>query len=489
MITRMKQHWLILILLLVTGCNLSAASSGPQASSTPVDGNVAANSLASPRVMAWNPNAKQLAWYMPDKSIPLAEGISERSIVMTCLVSPSSDGIVTYLGGDTAQPILYPANGGKPIILGETIGLACSLPYRAQFKNDGSQFSVISYPPNTVRNAPFTAGTLRVLKMPEAQELYLVNDVTAFQQYDDGLLTLRFFPNRSGQSKSADLHWWDGKTDRVLEENIDAQDGCQFVTGRVIKIAAKVYSLFGEKCAGGSSYRLLETDLNGKDTKGNSKTVTTGASGGAYFINAGSNEIWPLPGGTEVLIATPNGRTADLAKLLRISLADGTTTTVTNNVIVPQYPLSAPPRLILSSNGERMAFVVRATDNGEALYIYDLKAPATEPALVDGGNRSTRIDSIAWTQDSQRLFYAISGDLEGIQSVSASGESKLVARGTFRNLVISPDGSLAAAAEQIRGENNKVLSNLVVINVGSSAKTVLVTGSKDEVALTPIGVR
>jgi hypothetical protein len=96
---------------------------------------------------------------------------------------------------------------------------------------------------------------------------------------------------------------------------------------------------------------------------------------------------------------------------------------------------------------------------------------------------------VAWTADGQRLFYLITGDSNGLYSVSASGENKLVVRGTFQGLAVSPSGSLAATVEPNKISASDTRYNLVQISVADQSKTTLVEGAKDEKPLAPLLAR
>jgi hypothetical protein len=437
--------------------------------------------------MAWNPNAKQLAWYMSTGNLPLITDLSERSVVINC--GSTRDGDIIYVGGETAQPILYPHSGGAPINLGDTIGLACSLPDLLQVRSDGQLLGVIQFAQEVIRQN-FTAGTLRLLKLPEAQPVYLVAQATAFEVYDDGVLFLRFFEDVNGQAKSGDLRWWDGTTDRILEENIEAIQNCQLVAGRIAKSGNTVYSLLGERCAGkGSTWRLLETRFDTDKTLGNSKNIANLATGGRYFTNAGSLNVWPLPDGEQVLITYPNGVAADLVDMVRVDRDTGDVQSVIENLVIDQHPPSVPRRLLLNAAGDRVAFVTRDPDGGETLYLYNLKEPQTDPVRIAGGNRSERITGIAWTADGQRLFYAVTGDLSSVSVFSLTGEDKLITRGVFQSIAIDPEGKYVAASEQIRTDANEIRNNLTAIEVSTGNRNALVTGEKGEAALTPLIVR
>jgi hypothetical protein len=262
------------------------------------------------------------------------------------------------------------------------------------------------------------------------------------------------------------------------------------VAGRPVRAGDKVFTLLGEKCTvGGSKWRLLRTDFAG----GNSVNIgsgPTGSNGGAlYFNNSGTNDAILMPDGKSLLITVPNGLHSDLVNLARISLADGTLANVLGSVVVDQYPPTVPRRFLRSPKGDRLAMVTRDANGGEKLYVYDMSTPETQPVPVAGGNRSDRINGVAWTADGQRLYYVITGDDNALLYITTKGESKRVMRGSFQGLVISPDGASAAMSEQVQAGTNDLRNNLILVNVTDQSKVSLVEGNKGDGALTPLVLR
>jgi Tol biopolymer transport system component len=178
-----------------------------------------------------------------------------------------------------------------------------------------------------------------------------------------------------------------------------------------------------------------------------------------------------------------------VVNLVRVAVADGTMTRVINSVTIDQFPPSSARRFQTSPDRQRLMFVTRDGNGGEALYMYNLLSPGDAPDLIAGGNRSDRINGAAWSADSQRIYYVLASDVNALSMFSLAGESKLIVRGIFQNLAISPDGSLAATSEQVRADTNDVRNNLVVIDTNTQQKTVLVEGGRGQSALTPLAVR
>ncbi|MBX3083515.1 MAG: hypothetical protein KF716_17920 [Anaerolineae bacterium] len=474
----------LLLLLLVAGCNLGS-SGAPVPTTTPVNGVVQSTTLSSPRVIAWNPNTNTLGWVLQDNNIPLENGVPQRAVVQYCGAAPDGAHVIVAIGGDTAQPALYPVNGGERVMLGQTSGLACTLQKRIYYSPDGKRLGLLQYTPGAT-NGNYVVGTLRILTAEDNKNVYMVNEVTSFEMYDDGVLYTQLYSNGQGQAKTAALRWWNGTTEQTLEDPIQSLENCQIVSARAVRMGEKVYSLLGEKCQNkGSSWRLMRTDFSG----GNSSNIETGQTGGAYFTNAGTNDLWPLAATSEMLVAYPNGLAADVVNLIRVSLADGTVKNVINSVTIDQYPPSMSRRFLASPDKQRLIFVTRDGNGGEALYMYSLLSPDEAPTLIAGGNRSDRINGVAWSADSQRVYYVLASDINALSVFTLAGESKLIVRGIFQGLALSPDGTLAATSEQVRVDTNDVRNNLVVIDTTSQQKTVLVEGGRGESALTPLVVR
>jgi hypothetical protein len=483
---RISKALLLSILLALAGCNLGVpATTDPVPTTTPINGAVFSTTLGSPRVIAWNPNARSVGWVQPGGVTPLVTDLSERSIVQTCAVAPDQNSAVVYVGGENAQPVLYPLGGGEPRPLGETSGLACTLQRRIQFSPDGVRLAVMQYT-GDVSQVNFVVGMLRVITAANGQTVLTLNDVTSYDLYNDGVLFLQLYSGGAGQARTAALRWWDGTQERSIEENIQALEDCQFVAGRSIRLGESVYTLFGERCDNkGSSWRLMRSAFAG----GNSVNIQTGQAGGRYFLNAGTNDLWPLPATNDLLIAYPNGLAADVVNLARVSAVDGTVTAVQNSVVIDQHPPSAPRRFVFTPDGNHLAYIRRDGNGAETLYVYSLKTPAEPPQVIAGGNRGDRINAIAWAGDNQRLFYVGQGDLNGLSVYSLGGESKVVLRGVFQNLTLSPDGALAATSEQVRLDARDLRNNLVVITTSTQQKTVLVEGARGDAALTPLVLR
>src|SRR5258708_17279786 len=281
------------------------ATTGVQVNPTAIPSNIDIGNMPSPRALVFNPNTAQLAWYAAGVSpVTVAKASSGKALMIPCGMTPAGDKAIIYEGGDTAQAFFIPLASGPTTPLGANIGLACALPARTQFSPDGNRLGTLKYAA-TIGNQPgiqpFARGTLRILKMPEGTEQAAIDNTITFDLQNDGAVLLQFFTNTKGQAKNADLLFWDGSKTRKIEENIqlantDEKADCAFVTARVLRVADKVYTLFGERCKlGGSTWRLRTADLAG----GNGKDIASGPTGANCnansFLNTDVNDMILLP--------------------------------------------------------------------------------------------------------------------------------------------------------------------------------------------------
>jgi hypothetical protein len=474
-----------------TGLPQGAATPGVSTNPTAIPSNINLSGLGSPRVLAWNPNTLQLAWYAASgQPVAIAKGSSNKALMLNCGTHPAGDRVIIYQGGDTAQPVLYSLDGGAGMTLGANVGLACAVSGRTQFSPDGNHLGLIKYDQNSVQ-ANYSPGILRILKLPDGTEEHAINDVMSFDMQNDGTLAIQFFANTRKEANSADLVFWDGTKERYVEQDVKVSEDCQYVAGRTVRITDKVYTLLGEKCKqGGNKWRLRRTDLAG-GTGIDMLSGSTGANGKAlYFNNAASNDIMVLPSGNDILISVPNGLNSNIVDLARVSLGDNpAVTTVLTSVITDIYPSPGPRRLLRSPNGNRLAMVTMAGGGSEKLFLYDISQPDSQPIGVAGGSPTDRITGVAWSADGSKLFYTINGEDNGLLYSDPSGQTKRVARGIFQGLAVSADGNTAVTSEKVEAGTNDIRQNLVQVNVADSSKVNLVEGAKGEMPITPLVVR
>ncbi|CAG0960323.1 hypothetical protein ANRL4_00627 [Anaerolineae bacterium] len=434
------------------------------------------------RALVWNPNVPGLVWYAQDGTVsPAAQAGSTRSLAIPCLIS--GGWLAFHLGGDTkGAQVMYDLNSGATLALGENHGVSCSIHTGIQLSPDGARLGLLRVGENAPREA-FLAGALEVRSFPGGELQNTIRDVTAYALYNDGALILQFFPNSDGDATAADLRWWDGGAERVIEQEIKPLEDCVFVHGRVLRVGDSVFTLVGERCGRRTNWRLIRSAFGG----GSSTNLAQGEAGGVYFTTSGTNDLYLLPGGSELLIVVPNGLNLEVANLIRVNLSDGSTQPMLSGVVVDRHPPNALKRFVFSADGNRLALVTRDGNGAEKLYVYDLTQPANSPVEVAGGNRSDRIGAVVWSYTGSRLYYVISGDTNAVSYLDLdSGEKRLVMRGTFTGLAVSPDGRTLVTARQNKVADNDIRHNLSLITIENGSETILLEGAKGEIAPVPL---
>ncbi|MCC7209516.1 MAG: hypothetical protein IT323_19560 [Anaerolineae bacterium] len=447
-------------------------------------------SLAGLRVLAWNPDTRTVDWYAAAGQPTTVDSVQmPRAVAIACAASPDGAWMVMHLGRDAVAPqAIYPLGDGQLVPLGENHGLACTLPDGVQFSPDMRALGVLRYA-DAVLNANFAAGVVQLYRLPDGAPGHTASDVVAYRLYDNGLLTLHFYPNDRAEATTADLRWWDGSAERIVATDITPGNNCVFITGKALRQGDDVIVLLGEACRGqGSRWRLLRGPFAGGSTL---DEAASGQTGGAYFTYAATAGLWPMPSGDDVLIAYPNGLNLDVANLARVRLRDGETTPVLVGMVAAMHPPARTRQMVFDRANTRLAAVTRDGNGSETLYTYDLEHPEREAARLAGGERSDRISGLAWTDDGARLYYLINGNTNAlyVQALASQSERRLILRGNYQGLAITPDGSVAAVSRQER-DGGSVRNHLLAIPTGDAPREImLVEGLPGESALAPLAVR
>lgn len=469
---------------------------GVTTNATAIPSTIDVSSLSSPRVLAWNPNKTELAWYdAKGKSVTVGKASTAKALMIPCGKTSSGDKALMYEGGDASATVMMPLDGGTALAIDSGVGLSCAIPGQTQFSPDGNRLATIKFD-QTVGNQAYTQGTLRVLQVSDGTEQFSLPGVVSFDMQNDGVVALQFFANTKNQANSADLVFWDGSKQRNVEQGIalanqDTKKVCQFVTAKVLRVNDKVYTMFGEQCQpGGTSWRLRRTDLNGGAA---GTDVASGPTGGKYAYSADTNNMYLLPGGNQVLFSVPNGGTLDLADLGRVSVDKGEISKVQAGIAVGRFPPQGPSRFLFSPKGDKLVTMTRTGNGSEQLFIYDLnaldKAPAPIPSA--GGHQADRINGAAWTSDGSKVFFDVIGETQALYVYDvSSGQSKIVARGSYQGLAINNDGTQAAATEVVKGASPaETRNNFVLIGTADGSKTNIIEGAKGDQPLVPFFVR
>ncbi len=433
------------------------------------------------RILAYNPNRNWLSFYdLSGNAQDLTLGAA-RALAIACLAY--DDNLVLHLGSDASgMQAIYPLGSGQALELGENNGLACSLRDRMQLSADGNLFGILSYSADVTRG-PFAIGTLRVLELPTLAERTRLENVSSFTFEDRNVAAVQFFADSRGEVPSADVSFWNGERAQRLVSELPASEGCTFVSSTIRNVGESFFIAFGERCSGRpSQWRVVRVTRNGAYVD-----IGKGNSGGAFLTFSALNQLHIISP-TEALLVYPNGLDASVANVARLSLETGELKPVLNAVIVERHPPDSPRRFLFNADSSWLAMVTRSGNGDEQLYLYAIDR-AEAPLPISAAGRGARILAAAWSADGTRLFYTTSGVAEALYSVSTSDlRPRLIARGRFQGLAITPEGDLAVLSKQVQDGRN-LLNHLVLIETADGNERIVVQGQRDEAALQPLAIR
>ncbi len=435
-----------------------------------------------PRILAYNPNGNTLAFYdLNGNAESLAVGTT-RTLAIPCFVYENN--LVLHFGSDiSGVQEIYHLGGGKALPLGENNGLACTLRGGMQLSSDGALLGVMRYRSDAARGN-YTVGTLRLIELATLNDLTTLDNVNSFTFSGRNAVVVQFFADSQGVVPSVDVRLWDGtRTQRIVTE-LPASEGCNFVSSTLRAASDAFYIVFGERCTGRpSQWRLVRVS-----TDGNYAEVGKGNTGGAYLTFSALNQLHILST-TEALLVYPNGLDASVANLGRLSLETGALTPVMNGIVVERHPPDMPVRFTFNTDGSWLAMVTRDGNGDERLYLYAVDGEGA-PVAISGAGREARIPALVWAADGRRLYYLTRGGTEALYSVELGDDlrPRLIARGRFQGLVITPNGDQAVLSKQVQ-EGRDLLNHFVLIETTDGNESMIREGKKDEAALQPLAIR
>ncbi|MFQ3535632.1 MAG: hypothetical protein SNJ58_07125, partial [Aggregatilineales bacterium] len=323
----------------------------------------------------------------------------------------------------------------------------------------------------------------RVLELPTLEERTRIESVNSFTFRDRDVAVVQFFADSQGVVPSVDVRLWDGERARRLVTELPASEGCNFVSSTLRSVGEAFFIVFGERCSGRpSQWRLVRV-------KGEEDYIEIGKgnSGGAFLAFSALNQLHIISL-TEALLVYPNGLDASVANVGRLSLETGELKPVLNGVIVERHPPDLPRRFLFNVDSSWLAMVTRDGNGDERLYLYAVDRDEA-PVAISPAGRGARILAAAWSADGTRLFYTTGGITDALYSVSTGDlRPRLIARGRFQGLVVTPDGDLAVLSKQVQNGRN-ILNHLVVIEIADGNERMIVEGQTDEAALQPLAIR
>lgn len=403
--------------------------------------------------------------------------------------------VALFTGAAEGDIKIYPLAGGSPVDLGHALRMACAGPATFQVSPNSQRAGYIDYVP-TVATEEFPHGDLKLFDANTGTPLVTFDWTVTFALYDDGALTLRFFPDGKGNATEADLDWWDGSGRRSLitlnpvypPDKADAE--CTLKDASVVRVGDMAYVLTGQWCEpGASKWRLVSVPMAG----GAATEIALGEPGGGFFSEHFSLNLIPAKDNTGFLVTVPSGLMRNTVRLMWVTL-DGSITPIIENrhVLVDRFnePLSEARHFMTSLDGSTLAFVSTTGNNEQTLWLLDLSTPGGNPVLIQEQGVNERIFQYVWAA-SNRLYYA-AGSVESnsLSVVTPGGAPQRLERGRFFRIATSYTGDKVAAAEWYANPNSigDDLFQLKVFDANGNS-FVLKQGGEDHNQMIPLAVQ
>ncbi len=394
-------------------------------------------------------------------------------------LSRDGDYLMAYIGpqigGGLYRVPLDQAGEAELERWGDAHSLACNGAGRAAFSPDGSRWAYINYESDATSSV-FADGELRVLDTTDGSEQATFDNVVAFALRDDGVYFVQFFTDSQGLSDEVALSFWDGSGVREWAALTPDED-CDWRSAAldVRADAEEVVLSLGEHCPGESFWRLNTVTPDGEVTP-----HVFIPSGGAYLPNAYINQVYYLAGGEHVLATYPNGRLANLANLVLVTLESNNVTTLTSEVIVDAFPDGRAMNLLFSPDGGTAAYVTATANQDYELHRLALDGGA-ESLNISAGSRGDLISDMFFTPGGDLLY--VSGGADGADNslwMLAAGEDepRRVTRGRFlRNAGVATD-EVVLLLEYVEPDDDhrEPAANLIAISPANGARAVLLEG-------------
>jgi hypothetical protein len=406
-------------------------------------------------------------------------------------------GAAIFTGSAEGSIAIYPMTPDGTIIpLGDEVHrMACTGPKTFQFSPNGQHVGYIDYVYGVI-DQEFPYGDLRLYDATTGDQLGTFDWTTAFELYDDGALMFRLFPDGKGNATEADVDWWteSGRQTLVTLEPVYPEDKpdieCGITAGAVARMGDTAYILTGQKCETGSSnWRLVSVPMAG----GQATEIAFETPGGGFFPGNFAIDLYPTRDGLGFLVGVPSGMARNTMSLLWVPL-DGRIRPVLEGYHVKGdrfgNRLTEGRNMVLSPNGQGLAFVTVTGNQQETLWLLDLSTPGNEPVKLEEEGANQRIFHYVWAVNNT-LYYAAGGiESNSLHMVTLGSSPSRVSRGRFFQLAVSYAGDKIAAAEWYANPNSigDDLFKLSVLDMSGSSTTLL-EGGDDYNELRPLAIK
>ncbi len=396
--------------------------------------------------------------------------------------SPDGSMFAFYMGLDTGT-LYFMTSSDAPVVLDDNIqALACLGGGTFQYSPDSTRLAYIAYESDAAASE-FADGFLHILDSDSLDEQFQAQNATAFDLVDDGAAYVSFYTNEHSEADEAAVFWWDGNNEREVA-TLRPDEDCHFTSASTGVVPdGRLLVVLGHRCKSGdtrSSWQLYVVEPD-------ARSATLAASAfqpGQFAAYARSNQITVLPDGSGAVFTVPDGITANTVSLMWVDLSDLSTKVLVDKEAV--YPTlngaenAFPQR---SPDGRWLALVTTTSNRENMLHIYDLDDLSIAPVSLSAGSPGDIVASMAFSTDSQRLFF-VAGSPDSDNSLVAvdleNGSDFRVKRGRFApNMAVAPDGSAVVALDWqvLEDEKQPHYLNTVQIDVDSGATITLFEGA------------
>lgn len=440
------------------------------------------------RHLAQNPG--ELVWIDKDGNFESFMNVpAQATHVMTCgytsAYSPDGESMAFYMGADVGT--LHILRGMDNVFEIDTNfhAAGCAGNGTFEFFDDNSHFAYIDYDPGSLDES-YGEGFLRVYDNATFAQVASFENVTAFDEFDQDIAFVRFFKNDQNQAIETALILWDGENDREIA-TLFAEDKCAYNSARVKILAdGRVIAVMGHRCTTGDARTNWQFYVIDPENR-TATQITQVAQTGRYFAFSRTNSIFASPDGAHVYFTIPDGLTNHSAGLMLVDMSSmAMVPRIPDTIVMPRYnnnPFAAENHpSIVSPDGMWLSMVRNTANNEATLTLLDLSAADLPPIELTAGSRGSQIVEMEFSPDNSQLFYVAGGENGGDNSLWGvdllTGNNFRINRGRYGWGVISPDGTRMALINWVPIENKPPYATLVIVDVDSSAETLLFQGGE-----------
>lgn len=401
--------------------------------------------------------------------------------------SPNGRYFAFYAG--TENGTLYLVDGVRPPQrVADIRAAACVGNGSFRFTPNGERLGYIDFAPEAV-NAPIATGMLYIHNSGSRQQNARFENVAAFDMQNDRTAFVSVYTNSQGEATEAALFIWRNNGDPDEVTTLFPSTGCQFTSAGVSWAQNGLLAvLMGQRCGNGRGTGWTAYTVNPGERSATQRL--SGSAVGGFFSESRTNLIAASPQGDALFFTVPDGLGRNTVGVRSVQLtADPAPQNRVSNGLMPRITarIYEPPATALparSPDGRWLAITSNSANNDAAIHILDLHAPDLPPITLPAGSRGDTILALSFSQDSRRLLFVAGGS--GINNNSLfsvdlnTGVDTRVIRGRYTQMVLSPDGSVAALSEwQIPSvARQPAYLNLMIVNLATNQSAALVQGAR-----------